>query len=101
VEGLFRSLSGASSAGGTCILTCFIPGGFARVRQEWERATEVCLWEATIWVRFRCDEATLRPRPREDILYPELIYRRAVGDGGSRTRLKIPRRCYAPEASSR
>jgi SAM-dependent methyltransferase len=101
VDGLFRSVRAHLAPGGTCILNVFHPqGGFERVRQEWERATEVCLWEATVdGGRLRCDERRARLDPERHILYPELIYRRAVGDVWiEEAVLKIPRRCYTPEA---
>jgi len=58
VEGLFRCVRAHLAPGGTGILNVFHPqGGFERVRQEWERVPEVCVWEATVdGVRLRCDE---------------------------------------------
>jgi SAM-dependent methyltransferase len=104
IEGLFRCVRAHLAPGGTCILNVFHPqGGFERVRQEWEMATEVCLWEAAVdGVRLRCDERRARLDPATCTLYPELIYRRAVGDAWiEEAVLKIPRRCYAPEAFER
>ena len=82
VEGLFRCVRAHLAPGGACILNVFHPqGGFERVRQEWERVPEVCVWEATVeGVRLRCDERRARLDPATHILYPELIYSRAVGD---------------------
>ena len=49
VEGLFRCMRAHLAPGGTGILNVFHPqGGFERVRQEWERVPEVCLWEVTV-----------------------------------------------------
>jgi len=104
VEGLFRCVRAHLAPGGTCILNVFHPqGGFERVRQAWERATEVCLWEATVdGVRLRCDERRARLDPATRIFYPELIYRRAVGDAWIEEAVrKIPRRCDAPAAFER
>jgi len=104
VDGLFRCVRAHLAPGGTCILNVFHPqGGFERVRQEWSTATEMCLWEATVdGVRLRCDERRARLDPEKRILYPELIYRRAVGDAWiEEAVLKIPRQCYAPEAFER
>jgi hypothetical protein len=101
VDGLFRCVRAHLAPGGTCILNVFHPqGGFERVRQEWERVPEVCVWEATVdGVRLRCDERRARLDPETHTLYPELIYRRAVGDAWiEEAVLKIPRRCYTPEA---
>jgi SAM-dependent methyltransferase len=100
VEGVFRCVGAHLAPGGTCILNVFHPqGGFERVRQAWETAPEVCLWEATVdGVRLRCDERRARLDPAQRILYPELVYRHAVGDTWIEDAvLKIPRRCYAPE----
>ena len=100
VGGLFRCVGAHLAPGGTCILNVFHPqGSFERVRQEWETAPEICLWEATVdGVRLRCDERRARLDPEQHILYPELIYRHAVGDTWIEdTVLRIPRRCYAPE----
>jgi hypothetical protein len=82
-------------------LNVFHPqGGFERLRQEWEQVPEVRVWEATVdGVRLRCDERRARFDPATHILYPELIYRRAVGDTWvEEAVLQIPRRCYTPEA---
>ena len=101
VEGLFRCVRAHLAPGGTGILNVFHPhGGFERVRQEWERVPEVCVWEATVnGVRLRCDERRARLDPATHILYPELIYSRAVGDTWiEEAVLKIPRRCYTPDA---
>jgi SAM-dependent methyltransferase len=101
VEGLFRCMRAHLAPGGTGILNVFHPqGGFERVRQEWERVPEVCLWEVTVdGVRLRCDERRARLDPTTHILYPELIYRRAAGDTWiEEAVLKLPRRCYTPEA---
>jgi len=90
--------------GGTCILNVFHPqGGFAGVQQAWESATEVFRWEVLVdGVRLRCDERLLRLDPERRILYPELVYRRYVGDAWVEDAvLRIPRRCYAPEAFAR
>jgi hypothetical protein len=59
----------------------------------------VCVWEATVeGVRLRCDERRARLDPATHILYPELIYRRAVGDTWiEEAVLNIPRRCYTPD----
>jgi SAM-dependent methyltransferase len=100
VAGLFRCLRAHLAPGGTGILNVFHPqGGFERVRQEWERVPEVCVWEATVeGVRLRCDERRARLDSATHILYPELIYRRAVGDTWiEEAVLNIPRRCYTPE----
>jgi SAM-dependent methyltransferase len=82
VAGLFRCLRAHQAPGGTGILNVFHPqGGFERIRQEWKRVPEVCVWEATVeGVRLRCDERRARLDPATHILYPELIYSRAVGD---------------------
>ena len=104
VAGLFRCVRAHLAPGGTCILNVFHPqGGFERVRQEWERVPKVCVWEATVdGVRLRCDERRGRLDPTTQTLYPELIYSRAVGDTWIEDAvLKIPRRCYAPEAFER
>ena len=101
VEGLFRCVRAHLAPGGTCILNVFHPqGSFERVRQEWERVPEVCVWEATVeGERLRCDERRARLDPAAHILYPELIYRRAVGNTWiGEAVLKIPRRCYTPDA---
>ena len=101
VEGLFRGVRAHLAPGGTCILNVFHPqGGFERVRQEWERVPEVCVWEATVdGVRLRCDERRVRFDPTTQTLYPDLIYSRAVGDTWvEEAVLNIPRRCYTPEA---
>jgi SAM-dependent methyltransferase len=100
VDGVFRCIGAHLAPAGTCILNVFHPqGGFERVRQEWERVPEVCVWEATVdGVRLRCDERRVRLDPTTHILYPELIYCRAVGDTWiEEAVLKIPRRCYTPE----
>jgi SAM-dependent methyltransferase len=104
VAGLFRCVQAHLAPGGTGILNVFHPqGGFERVRQEWERVPEVCVWEATVdGVRLRCDERRARLDPVTHILYPELIYRRFVEDAWIEDAvLKIPRRCYAPEEFER
>ena len=101
VAGLFRCVRAHLAPEGTCILNVFHPqGGFERVRQEWERVPKVCVWEATVdGVRLRCVEQRARLDPTTQTLYPELIYSRAVGDTWSEDAvLKIPRRCYTPEA---
>ena len=101
VDGLFRCVHTHLAPGGTCILNVFHPhGGFEGVRQEWETATEVCRWEVMVdGVRLRCDERYSRLDPERHILYPELVYRRYVGDVWVVDAvLRIPRRCYAPEA---
>jgi SAM-dependent methyltransferase len=101
VEGLFRCVRAHLAPAGTCILNVFHPqGGFERVQQEWERVPEVCVWEATVdGVRLRYDEHRMRLDPATQTLYPELIYSRAVGDTWIEDAvLKIPRRCYTPEA---
>jgi SAM-dependent methyltransferase len=101
VEGLFRCIQAHLAPGGMCILNVFHPqGGFERVRQEWARVPKVCVWEATVdGVRLRCDERRARIDPTTQTLYPELIYSRAVGDTWIEDAvLKIPRRCYTPEA---
>jgi SAM-dependent methyltransferase len=101
VEGLFRCVRAHLAPGGTCILNVFHPqGGFECIRQEWERVPEVCLWEATVeGVHLRCDERRACLDSVTHTLYPELIYSRAVGDTWSEEAvLKIPRRCYTPEA---
>jgi len=101
VEGLFRCVRAHLAPGGTCILNVFHPlGGFERVRQAWGTVTEVCRWEVTVdGVRLRCDERRLRLDAEKGILYPELIYRRAVGDTWvEEAVLHIPRRCYTPAA---
>jgi SAM-dependent methyltransferase len=100
VDGLFRCVRMHLAPGGTCILNVFHPqGGFARVQQEWGTATEVFRWEVLVnGVRLRCDERLLRLDPERRILYPELVYRRFVGDTWVEDAvLRIPRRCYAPE----
>ena len=86
---------------GTCLLNVFHPqGGFEGVQQEWVTATEGCRWEGTVdGVRLRCDERRLHLAPERPILYPELVYRRYVGGVWIEDAvLKIPRRCYAPDA---
>jgi SAM-dependent methyltransferase len=104
VAGLFRCVRAHLAPGGTCILNVFHPqGGFERERQAWGTATEVCRWEATVnGVRFRCDERRARLDPERRILYPELIYRRLVGDTWIEDAvLQIPRQCYAPDEFAR
>src|SRR5499433_2501326 len=101
VDGLFQCIRTHLAPGGTGIFNVFHPqGGFERLRQEWEWVPEVCVWEATVdGVRLRCDERRARLDPTTHILYPELIYYRAVGDTWIEEEvLKIPRRCYTPEA---
>jgi len=101
VDGLFRCIHTHLAPGGTCILNVFHPqGGFEGVQQEWATTTEICRWEVTIdGVRLRCDERLSRLDPERHILYPELVYRRYVGDAWvDDAVLRIPRRCYAPEA---
>jgi len=101
VEGLFRCVRAHLTPGGTGILNVFHPqGGFERMRQEWERVPEVRVWETTVdGVRLRCNERRARFDPTTQTLYPELIYYRAVGDTWIEDAvLKIPRRCYTPEA---
>jgi len=101
VAGLFRCVRAHLAPEGTGILNVFHPqGGFERVRQEWERVPEVCLWEVTVdGVRLRCDERRVRLDPATQTLYPELIYSRAVGDAWIEDAvLNIPRRCYTPDA---
>src|SRR5215510_15927880 len=101
VNGLFRCVHTHLASGGTCILNVFHPqGGFEGVQQEWSTATEVCRWEVTVdGVRLRCDERRLHLDPERHILYPELVYRRYVGDVWIEDAVfKIPRRCYAPDA---
>lgn len=100
VAGLFRCIGAHLAPEGTCILNVFHPqGGFERVRQEWERVPEVCVWEATVHgVHLRCDERRVRLDPTTQTLYLELVYRHTVGDTWVEDAvLKIPRRCYAPE----
>jgi SAM-dependent methyltransferase len=100
VAGVFRCIGAHLAPEGTCILNVFHPqGGFERVRQEWERVPEVCVWEATVdGVHRRCDERRVRLAPTTQTLYPELVYRHAVGDAWVEDAvLQIPRRCYAPE----
>jgi SAM-dependent methyltransferase len=104
VEGLFRCVRAHLAPGGTGILNVFHPlGGFERERQAWETAAEVYRWETTVnGVRLRCDERLARFDPERRILYPELIYRRLVGDAWIEDAvLKIPRRCYAPDEFER
>ena len=104
MAGLFRCVRAHLAPGGTCILNVFHPqGGFERVRQEWERVPKICVWEATVdGVRLRCDERRARLHPTTQTLYPELIYYRAVKDTWIEEKmLKIPRRCYTPEAFER
>ena len=91
----------ASGAWGDLHLNVFHPqGGFEGVQQEWGTATEVCRWEVTVdGVRLRCDERRLHLDPERHILYPELVYRRYVGGVWIEDAvLKIPRRCFAPDA---
>lgn len=104
VDGLFQCVRAHLAPGGTCILNVFHPqGGFEREWEAWGTATEVCRWEATVdGVRLRCDERRTRLDPERHILYPELIYRRYVGNAWIEDAvLKIPRRCYAPDAFER
>ena len=101
VDGLFRCVHTHLAPGGTCILNVFHPqGGFEGVQQEWDTATELCRWEATVDdVRLRCDERRLHLDPERHILYPELVYHRYVGGVWIEDAvLQIPRRCYTPEA---
>jgi SAM-dependent methyltransferase len=101
VEGLFQCIRTHLAPGGTGIFNVFHPqGGFERLRQEWEQVPEVCVWEATVdGVRLRCDERRARLDSATHTLYPELIYRRAVGEAWVEDAvLKIPRRCYTPDA---
>src|SRR5712691_7645420 len=82
VAGLFRCVRAHLAPRGTCILTVFhSQDGFESVQQEWESATEICRWEVTVdGVRLRYVERRLRLDPERHILYPELVYRRYVGD---------------------
>jgi SAM-dependent methyltransferase len=99
VDGLFRCVRAHLVPGGTCILNVFhSQGGFEGMQQAWETATEVCRWEVMVdGVRLRCDERWLRLDPEKRILYPELVYRRCVGDAWVEDAvLQIPRRCYEP-----
>jgi len=101
VDGLLRCVQAHLAPGGTCILNVFRPqGGFEGVQQEWATATEICRWEVTVdGVRLRCDERRVRLDPTTQTLYPELSYYRAVGDTWIEDAvLKIPRRCYTPDA---
>jgi SAM-dependent methyltransferase len=100
IDGLFQCVRTHLAPGGTCILNVFHPqGGFARVQQEWGTTTEVFRWEELVdGVRLRCNERLLRLDPERRILYPELVYRRFVGDTWVEDAvLRIPRRCYAPD----
>lgn len=104
VEGLFRCVRAHLAPGGSCILNVFHPqGGFDHVRQTWGTAAEVVRWEATVdGVRLRCDERRPRFDSEKRILYPELVYRRYVGDAWVEDAvLKLPRRCYTPEEFER
>jgi SAM-dependent methyltransferase len=101
VDGLFRCVHTHLAPGGTCILNVFHPqGGFEGMRQAWGTTTEICRWEVTVdGVRLRCDERRLHLVPERHILYPELVYRRDVGGVWiADAVLKIPRRCYTPDA---
>lgn len=100
VEGLFRCVRAHLAPGGSCILNVFhLQDGFDHVRQTWGTAAEVVRWEVTVdGVRLRCDERRARFDSEKRILYPELVYRRCVGDAWVEDAvLKLPRRCYTPE----
>ena len=101
VDGLLQGVRTHLAPGGTCILNVFHPqGGFEAVQQEWETATEVRRWEVTVdGVPLRCDERRAGYDAARHILYPELVYRRAVGGVWVEDAvLQISRRCYTPEA---
>jgi SAM-dependent methyltransferase len=100
VDGLFECVRQHLAPKGTCILNVFNP---KRDRdtlcREWCSDTEQLSWQvSTEDGRVTCHDR--RPRMDVDrlILYPELIYRRYVGQTlVDQVLLKIAMRCYYPE----
>jgi SAM-dependent methyltransferase len=101
VDGLFSCVRAHLASGGTCILNVFHPRQDPeRLRQEWCTQAELLRWEASVaGDRIRCDERRPRMDPERLVLYPELIYRRYRGGTlVDEAVLKIPRKCYSPDA---
>ena len=100
VDGLFACIHRHLAPGGSCILNVFRPN-YEReaLRQRWGSQEEITDWEIPLeGGRLVCSNRRARIDAEKLILYPELIYRRYVGDGlEEEAVLKIVMRCYYPD----
>jgi SAM-dependent methyltransferase len=104
VDGLFRCIRRHLSPSGTCILNTFRPFGEPEeIRKFWSTSEEKLKWTIPVeGGRFDCYDRRAGIDVERLILYPELIYRRYVGENLAEEKaLKIVMRCYYPETFER
>jgi SAM-dependent methyltransferase len=103
VDGLFRCLHRHLSPQATCVLNVFRPKSDSdELRRRWVTDQETLCWEVSIdGGRVTCHDRRPRIHPDALILYPELIWRRYVGQAlVDEAVLRIPMRCYYPDEFS-
>lgn len=99
VAGLFRGIRTNLRSGGRCILNVFKPNrDLDEFIEGWVRPGETLAWEvSTDEGRVACYERRVRVEPDPLVVYPELVYRRYVGqDVVDEAILSIAMRCYYP-----
>jgi len=99
VHGMLRCIRSHLAADGTCVLNAFNPNRDKdRMRREWCREGEMFMWSVPYDEgRVEHYEAFREMDQEGCILYPELIYRRFVGEQMvEETIMKIPMRCWWP-----
>jgi len=99
VSGLFRCVRRHLSESGRCIVNAFNPNRPPDVlRKEWVSDRENLAWEVkTEEGRIACYDVRRRIDADRLILYPNLVYRRFIGDElAEEAVLTIPMRCYYP-----
>lgn len=100
LDGLFACIRQHLGVAGTAILNVFNPNAPPDVLVErWRSTTETLNWEVPIpGGKMTCSDRRVAIDAKKMILYPELIYRRYVGDELiDEAVLKILMRCYYPE----
>ena len=99
LAGLFRCIRDHLAPGGCCILNVFNPNRTAEAMlTEWASDLENKAWEVeTEDGRVVCYDVRRQLTPDPLVLYPELIYRRFIGEEMVEEEiLPIPMRCFYP-----
>jgi len=99
-DGFFETVRRHLNSGGSCILTGFMPNRDAEsLRREWVSEEEYECWgTAAGGGRVTCHGLNARRDPDRMIVYPELIYRKYIGeDLVEEAVLDIAMRCDCPE----
>jgi SAM-dependent methyltransferase len=99
IEGLFRCVRAHLAPRGTCILNVFNPSqGPKHLPREWRSDVERFNWEVPVpGGKVTRHDRRARLDPERLVLYPELVYRRYVGDSVAET-VVVPlvMRCHYP-----